>query len=254
MIDLIVFSVGGNKYAMNIENVQRIIQVEALTNMPNAHAYVDGMMSYENKVIKVLSFRKLIGMNTYASELGSLFESFAKAHAYWMDDLRISIETGTNFTKTFDPHACGLGKWLDSFTAYDEHVIEVLKELVEHHKQLHTLGRVAYESRLSDKERALDILNVELTNIYQHTMGSLELFVKELDSVADSLQKLLIYDNIGSVFAIKVDVIDDIAHVKESEFINVNNEHNVDEFLELEGVLDLDNILINVVKTVSLPK
>jgi len=254
MIDLIVFSVGGNKYAMNIENVQRIIQVEALTNIPNSHAHIDGMMSYEDNVIKVLSFRKLIGMKTYASELGSLFESLAKTHTSWMDDLRISIETGANFTKTFDPHACGLGKWIDSFTAYDEHVVEVLKGLVEYHKQLHSLGGIAYENRLSDKESALAMLNVELTNIYQHTMGALELFVKELDSVSDSLQKLLIYDNSGSVFAIKVDAIDDIAHVKESEFINTNDEYDENEFLELEGVLDLNNVLINVVKTVSLPK
>jgi len=254
MIDLIVFSVGGNKYAMNIENVQRIIQVETLTNIPNAHAYIDGMMSYEDKVIKVLSFRKLIEMKTYASELGSLFASLTKTHSAWMDDLRVSIETGSNFTKTFDPHACGLGKWIDSFTAYDDHVVEVLKKLVEYHKQLHTLGGVAYEIRLNDKEKALHMLNVELTNIYQHTMGSLELFIKELDVVADSLQKLLIYDNNGAVFAIKVDAINDIAHVEESEFINANDEHDVNEFLELEGVLDLEGVLINVVKTVSLPK
>jgi len=254
MIDLIVFSVGDNKYAMNIENVQRIVQVEALTNIPNAHKYIDGMMPYEDKVIKVLSFRKLIGMQTYTSELNSLFSSLAKIHEEWMNDLRISIETGTNFSKTFDPHACGLGKWIDSFTAYDDHVVEVLKGLVEQHKQLHTLGGVAYEIRLSDKERALHMLNIELTNIYQHTMGALELFVKELDTVADSLQKLLIYDDKGTIFAIKVDAIDDIAHVKESEFINANNENDTNEFLELEGVLDLDNVLINVIKTVSLPK
>ena len=193
-------------------------------------------------------------MKTYASELGELFTSLTKIHADWMTDLRISIETGTNFTKTFDPHACGLGKWIDSFTAYDDHVVEVLKDLVEYHKQLHTLGGMAYEIRLTDKEKALHMLNVELTNIYQHTMGALELFVKELDVVADSLQKLLIYDNSGAVFAIKVDAIDDIAHVEESEFINANDEHDVNEFLELEGVLDLAGVLINVIKTVSLPK
>jgi len=254
MKDLIVFSVGSNKYAMNIENVQRIVQVEVLTNIPNAHKYIDGMMSYEDKVIKVLSFRKLIGMKTYASELEILFKSLEKAHSDWMNDLRISIETDVNFTKTFDPHACGLGKWIDSFTAYDDHVVEILKELVEYHKQLHTIGGEAYEIRLTEKERALDMLNVELTNIYKHTVGALELFVKELDIVADSLQKLLIYDDSGTVFAIKVDTIEDIAHVQENEFINTNDEHDDNDFLELEGVLDLNNVLINVVKTVLLPR
>ncbi len=254
MIDLIVFSVGDNKYAMNIENVQRIIQVETLTSMPNVHKYVDGMMSYEDKVIKVLSFRKLIGMQTYSSELSELFASLRETHEEWMDELRISIETGESFHKTFDPHACNLGKWIDSFTAYDDHVVEVLKELVEYHKQLYTLGGVAYEMRLQEKEKALEILNVELTNIYHHTMGTLELFTKELDIVADSLQKLLIYDNSDMLFAIKVDIIDDIAHVEESDFISSHNENDSSDFLELEGILDLDSVLINVIKTVSLAK
>ena len=62
MIDLIVFSIGNNRYALNIENIQRIIQRSELTDIPNAHKLIDGMMSYENKVIKVLNFRRLIGL------------------------------------------------------------------------------------------------------------------------------------------------------------------------------------------------
>jgi len=253
MKDLIVFSVGGNKYAMNIENVQRIIQVETLTSIPNANKYIDGMMSYEDKVIKVLSFRKLIGMKTYAFELGEHFRTLKKIHEEWVETLRISIETGSEFTKTFDPHACDLGKWIDSFTAYDDNVVSVLKELVEHHKRLHVLGGEAYSIRLLDKQKALSMLNTELESIYKHTMGAFKLFMKELDSVADSLQKLLIYDNKGSLFAIKVDIIDDIAHVEDSEFISSNNEHELNNYLELEGVLDLDGSLINVIKKISLP-
>ena len=47
MTDLIVFSVGENRYALRIENIQRIIQAVKLTNIPNAHPFVDGIMSYE---------------------------------------------------------------------------------------------------------------------------------------------------------------------------------------------------------------
>ncbi len=254
MIDLIVFSVGDNKYAMDIEYVQRIIQAKGLTSIPNAHIYLDGMMSYEDKVIKVLNFRKLIGMTTYEDELDALFNSLVKAHAAWVDALRVSLETGSEFTKTFDPHACGLGKWIDSFTAYDDHVLEVLNELVEYHKQLHITGGMAYDIRADDREKALEIFNVDIMNIYQHTMGALEIFINELDIVADSLQKFLIYENSGSVFAIKVDAIEDIAHVQESEFTNISGENETSEFLDLDGVLDFKGVLINVIKTVKLPK
>ncbi|HIP20477.1 MAG TPA: chemotaxis protein CheW [Sulfurimonas sp.] len=146
MTDLIVFSVGENKYAMNIENVQRIIESTSLTSIPNAHQFIDGMMSYEDKVIKVLNFRKLIEMNT--SELDLVSDSL----------------------------------------------------------------------------------------------------------VSDSLEKLIIYDKDGAVFAIKVDTIEDIAHVEESDFRNSAEQHEASEFLELDNVLDLDGVLINVIKTIKLPK
>ena len=253
MIDLIVFSVGTNKYAMNIENVQRIIESLEATAIPNAHEYIDGMISYEERVIKILNFRKLINMKTYQSELVTLFTGLKQGHKEWVDALKNSLETGVTFTKTLNPHACGLGKWIDAFTAYDDIVVEVLNELVEYHKQLHLTGGVALELYEKDKEAALALFNEKIMEIYAHTMGALNRFTDELDLVANSLQKLIIYDNSSSLFAIRVDTIEDIAHVEESDFKQSSEDDMQSEFLELEGVLDLDGTLINVIKTVHIP-
>ncbi len=67
MNDYIVFTVGENYYTVSVEMVQRIIQVPELTPIPNAHESVDGMMSYESKVIKVLNFRTMMGMEEPAN-------------------------------------------------------------------------------------------------------------------------------------------------------------------------------------------
>jgi len=254
MMDLIVFSVAGNKYAMNIENVRRIIESISLTNIPNSHAYIDGMMSYEDKVIKVLSFRKLIQVQPYKDELITLFKGLKKGHAEWLEALKVSVETGATFTKTLNPHACGLGKWIDSFTAYDDHVIEILNELIEYHKQLHLTGGFVLEMYEKDKEEALRMFNIDILDIYEHTMGALDTFTRELDLIANSLQKLVIYENEGSFFAIKVDIIEDIAHVEESDLNSSMSDHEMSKFLDLEGVLDLDGVLINIIKTVKLSK
>ncbi len=254
MTDLIVFNVASNRYAMNIENVQRIVQATELTNIPNAHHYIDGMMSYEGKIIKILNFRKLIHAQTYEEELNTLFASLKEAHGDWVTALRVSLEKGTPFAKTLDPHACGLGKWIDSFTAYDDHVTEILSELIEYHSRLHVTGGVALDIYKKDVQEAQKILNVEIAEIYEHTMDTLDRFVKEMDVVANSLQKLIIYDNNGVLFAIKVDTIEDIAHVEESTLISADSEDDMSEFLDLDGVLDLDGLLINVIKTVRLPK
>lgn len=254
MKDLIVFNVGENRYALNLENVQRIIESPSLTNIPNAHKLIDGMMSYEEKVIKVLSFRKLIAMNSYIHELSALFATLKAGHEEWISELKISLEIGAVFSKTLNPSACELGKWIDGFTAYDDKVVEILNELIDYHKQLHTKGGVALELYKKDKEAALEMLNSDIIPIFEHTMGALDTFIKELDVVANSLQKLIIYDNDGVVFAIKVDTIEDIAHVSESDFANSIDEDQSSEFLELDSVLDLDGVLINVIKTVRLPK
>jgi len=252
MIDLIVFRVGTNRYAIDIENIQRIIQAESLTNIPNANTFVDGMMSHEKKVIKVLNFRKLIGMDSYDEELKTLFIKLKGAHSAWVESLKTAVETKSEFTKTTNPHMCELGKWIDAFTSYDDTISVIFNDLVENHKQLHHKGQDILDMQKSDEVTAKKMLDVDINNIYAKTMGALDVFVKELDAVANSLQKLIIYEYEEKIFAIKVDEIEDIAHVNEENIISSSdNEEN--KYLELKGVLELEGILINMIKHVDLP-
>jgi len=253
MIDLIVFGVLNNKYAVSIEHVQRIIQARDLTNVPNAHPLIEGMMSYEDSVLKVISFRKMIGLESYQEELRTLFAKLKSAHTSWVSALEDSLTTGCEFTKTTNPHMCELGKWIDDFTSYDDHITEVFNTLVEYHKQLHNCGGDALEIYKKDPQKAKKVFDIDVKNIYAHTMGALDTFIEELDTVANSLQKLLIYENENKIFAIKVDAIDDIAHIEESEIKCSNEEDSQSEFLELDGILDINGDLINVIKSIKIP-
>ncbi len=253
MIDLIVFSVGSNRYSLDIENIQRIIQATELTNIPNVNPLIDGMLSYEDDVIKVLNFRKLIGIQRYAEELETLFLRLKDAHQAWIDELRHSVDTGSSFTRTLDPHKCELGVWLDSFNSYDSHVTLILKDLIEHHKNVHIQGASILNLDATQKDVAHAMLNKEIYDSFTHTMSDIDRFTTELEKVSNSLQKFIIYENKGETFAIKVDTIEDIAHIEEKDIINTT-ENNKNEFLSLKGVLDLKGVLINVIKTVKLPK
>ena len=255
MTDLIVFSVESNKYALPIENVQRIIQAVELTNIPNAHDFIDGIMSYEDNVLKILNLRKLIGLQGYENGLSDLFANLKADHAEWFEALRVSINTGSEFTKTFDPHMCELGKWIDVYTPYDDKVTMILAELMKNHKQLHVRGGETYKISTTNKEEAKRILDDEIEKIYSLTMNAVDAFALELGTVANSLQKLLIYEKNDEKFAIKVDSIEDIAHVEETDIMNNSDiKEEESDLLKLDGVLDLDGVLINVIKTVSLPK
>ena len=254
MIDLIVFSIGTNKYAINIENIQRIIQAVALTSIPNANRLIDGMMSHEDKVIKVLNFRKLTGMQSYDEELASLFVKLKGAHGAWVESLQIAVTTKSEFTKTTNPHMCELGKWIDSFTSYDDSIATIFNNLVENHKQLHHKGQDILDMNKIDEKVAKKMLDVDINNIYVKTMGALDIFTKDLEKVANSLQKLIIYEQGEKIFAIKVDEIEDIVHADESSIKSINEDEDNHEFLELEGVLELNGTLINMIKKVEIPR
>ncbi len=253
MTDLIVFSVGNNRYALNIENIQRIIQSVELTEIPNAHELIDGMMSYEGKVIKVLNFRKLIALPTYEDELQKMFAKLKVAHQNWVDELKRAIYNGTPFTKTTNPRKCELGIWLDGFKSVDEMITATLNELVNNHKQLHMLGAEALEVYNSDVDKAKEIVDQKVELKFHQTMSAIDTFIVKLSTVANSLQKLILYEKDEKYFAIKVDAIEDIAHIEESTIMRGEEEHGFSDLLELEGVLDMDGVLINVIKNIDIP-
>ncbi len=59
MSDYIIFTIDQAHYAMDVSNIERIDQIPTLTPIPNAHAFVDGMMMYQDNTLKVINFRKM---------------------------------------------------------------------------------------------------------------------------------------------------------------------------------------------------
>lgn len=139
MEDYIIFTIGDNYYALSVASIQRIIQVPSVTAIPNAHSMVEGMMSYEDRVIKVVNFRSMMGMEDFQ-------------------------ETATGKS-----------------------------------------------------------------------------------------QKLLIYQTQNAFFGIKVDQIEDIKNLDCSTLKHVDKLESNDGFVEIDGVVELDNRLVNVIKSVTLP-
>ena len=252
MTDLIVFSVANNRYAIKIENIQRIIHSEVSTDIPNSNDIIDGMMSYEDSIIKILNFRKLIGMQSYDDEFKNLFIEIKKSQKHWIDALINSIVVGVEFRESLNPQESQLGRWAASFSTYDENISLVLKELMLQHTELYREASEALEMYKNDKLRAQEIVSVNIGNINNTILETIDKLVLKLETITSSMQKLIIYEKDSAVFAVKVDSIEDIIYIEESEIVN-SDDSKTNEFLDLQGVLDLDGVLINIVKTITIP-
>jgi chemotaxis signal transduction protein len=254
MEGLIIFKIAESSYAIDINSVQRIVQATELTPIPNSNDLIDGMMSYEDSVIKVLNFRKLVNTQTYDEYLIELFNSLKLQHKEWIDALKNSVRTSTAFQKTTDPHVCELGKWIGNFTSYDDNISDILKNLNSYHKALHVSAIEVLDVAKSDNQKAIELIETKVQDIYNHTMGYIDTFIAQFSQVADSLQKLLFYSNGVQRFAIKVDEIIDIAHVESSKIDSAKDESSISEYLDILGVIELNGTLVNIIKDVRLPQ
>lgn len=250
-MDVIVFNVGTNRYALGIENIQRIIQAKELTTMPNANALIDGMMNYENNILKVIGFRKLIGLPAYDKELYTFFTRLKTDYQNFLDALKDSIESGSAFRHSLNPNKCELGVWLNNFNSYDAELSKILKSLIENYRRLYASASNALELRESDKNKAIEFLKTDTQNLFNRMIGDMNIFIDNLEIVANSLQKMIIYQKEESRFAIKVDSIEDIVDAQE-EMIMKSDEDNGKE-LQLYGVLDINGHLVNVIKNIQIP-
>ena len=61
MRSFVVFSCLNQLFGIDIECIKRILGAENLTEIPDEEDHIEGMFQYEDEVLKVVSFRKLIG-------------------------------------------------------------------------------------------------------------------------------------------------------------------------------------------------
>lgn len=252
MNDYIVFTVCNNYYALPVASIQRIIQVPPITAIPNAHPFVDGMMSYEKRVTKVVNFRKMMELSSHEEELCQLFKTVQDDHEIWVNSLCTALQENKEFTLTLDPHACRLGKWLDSYSTHDENVLAILKVLRPAHARLHERGKELLELRETNPQAAIEGCEQEIGNLYGTTVAQLKRMGEMAAEVSSQTQKLLIYQKEEGFFGIKVDQIEDIVSIDPSELKHVDRMDGT-HFVELDGVVELGERLVNIIKSVSMP-
>lgn len=59
---LVTFSLGSEEFGVDIMCVQEIIRIPAITRVPKAPSYVDGVINLRGNVIPVISLRSRFGM------------------------------------------------------------------------------------------------------------------------------------------------------------------------------------------------
>ncbi|MBV5320426.1 MAG: chemotaxis protein CheW [Sulfuricurvum sp.] len=253
MKDYIVFTVGSNYYALDVSCIERIIQIPSITIIPNSHPCIDGMISYENRVVKVVNFRKMTGMGSYEEEMSGFFTEEKNNLAQWVKALFEAVELENDFHLSTDSHSSKLGEWLNRYNSHDTEILAILKRLRSLHSKLYEIAREALALKESDSKGSLELIRHHVNLIFPAIAGELENMVEKSQSISQHLQKLLIYHENENYFAIKVDTIQDIVVIQSSMLKEVERSTKLLSFTETSGVVEIGERLVNVIKSVILP-
>ncbi len=237
MTSYILFRVNNLKYAFPLENIHRIDMAKDVTKSNSGEKTSEGIMSFEDDVIEIFSFRAMIGAQVYSDYLKALFEDLKGQHKAWVDALIYAVENSSEFTKTTNPHMCHLGKWIDSFNPYSDEILNILNQLSTHHKKLHSSAIDVLEKREKSLEEALDWIHTHVKDIYTQTIWHIEEMAAKSDVIAHESQKLMIVLDGDNKFGIHVDSIDDIVHIEDQEINSNENLVRDGEYLRVGGVL-----------------
>jgi len=253
MKSFVVFSILDQLFGVDIESVKRILPSQPLTKIPDEAAHIEGMFKYEDAVIRVVSFRSLIGLASYPEQLRMLFPDLKDQHKAWLDALIESVDEGVPFSKTTDPHACHLGKWIDSFHPDNAEVAEIKKELSFHHQRLHHSAVDVLALRETCVEEANQWIKDNVQDIYKNTLSYLGQIEVKSEEVAVDLQRCIILrGQKNDSFAINIDDVEDIVHVEEDTLHNVSQVQSMGKFMNVDAILDYKGKLVTIVKDINI--
>jgi len=252
MKSFVVFSILEQFFGVDIESVKRILPSQPLTKMPDEGDHIEGMFQYEDAVLRVVNFRNLIGIQSFSEELRTLFPELKAQHKEWLDALSYSVEKGVPFSKTTDPHACHLGKWIDSFHPDNEDVIAIMKELNYHHQRLHHSAVDVLSMSEASAEKAQQLIEKNVQEIYKQTHSCITQIEEKSEELAVDLQRCLILNGENGIpFGINIDAVEDIVHVEEDALHRAKEVQNIGEYMNVDSILDYKGKLVTILKDIK---
>ncbi len=252
MRDLILFSIDKNHFALGLENIKRIVQATATTPVAGNAKEIEGVFTFENNVLNVLDFRTMIGVESFSARYDELFTSLGQKHNALVEGLTTAIDNDQEFEQSLSPYDCALGKWLGSFQAYDDYIIDLVNKLSSVHTKFHLHAADAYNQSKIDKEAAQHIVQSKVLPLKEELMGYINTLKDDKDLIANSMQKFLIIDAQKS-FAVRIDEVDDIIAISEDDIQSSESFDDEDSLVKIDGIFEYKENLVNLIDNIRMP-
>lgn len=210
----VLFELNKQQYGIRTEHVREMVTMKDLSKLPDAPAYLRGVINLRGIVIPVVDLRKRLGFTSALDEMEALVQLLLdreKDHINWLTELRKTVEENYEFKLATDPHKCAFGKWYDSYTTSNHLLAMQLRKFDEPHKRIHGIAVKVKELEKQGKtSEAIEMIE----HAWNHDLSAMrELFAETIAILRTANREIIIigeHDNtrIGYVVDSVSEVID----------------------------------------------
>ena len=218
-MDFLEIKVNNQIYLVDSATIKELIHYTQPEFLAGSSKYIEGIISHKNKIIPIISLRKILGFTSYKDTQVEFLHDVEEQHKEWVEEFENTLLTGTPFTKTLDPHKCALGVWIDEtikcLKCNNHGYIDILKkEVIEQHKALHING----EACLHNTELSIEEKMAKIDGNADETISGLGLLRDNIDKLTSAFEQMIIFEINGVEVGIIVDNIEKNHHLEEKNF------------------------------------
>ncbi len=218
-MDFLEIIVNNQIYLVDSATIKELTHYQESEPLPGSSRLIEGIISHNNNIVPILSLRKILDFKSYKDTQVDFLHQVEEQHLEWVKDFENSLLSGKEFTKTLDPHACELGKWIDETSkclkCNNHGYIDILKkELIEQHKALHIKGA----NYLKDKDLSIEEKVAKVEVNAQETIVGLNALRDNIDKLTSAFEQTIIFEIEGIEVGIIVDNIEKNHHLEEKRF------------------------------------
>ena len=103
-MDFLEIKVNNQVYLVDSGTIKELIHYTQPEFLAGSSEYIDGIISHKDKIVPIISLRKLLGFSSYKDTQVKFLHDVEKQHVEWVKEFENTLTTGTPFTKTLDPH------------------------------------------------------------------------------------------------------------------------------------------------------
>ena len=216
---------GDNIFCLTAELVESMVQLPAVTSVPNVPHNVRGVMNLRGRVMRVVDLRLSLGLPGLDEDVERFLDTIDARlgdHERWVDALEHAVHSRTSFTGERDPTRCAFGRWLKTLDTSDVVMQGLLERVRGPHEELH-----ASAHKIDAAIAQGDDVKVEglLTELHTSVLPTIQtLFSATKDAYRRSTREIALVLSDGRVSsAVVVDQVLSVEHLKP---VDVDAERN----------------------------